>query len=251
MLELTLSFFVVAAPAVVFAGVSKGGFGSGAAFVSASILALAVDPGIALAVMLPILMLMDVAALWSYWGKWNLRASIILILGALPGIIIGAALYARTDADVFRVIIGIISVAFVMWQVSVERGWVRVAAQSLPKWAGALAGLVAGFTSFVSHAGGPPAALYLLSLKPNKTEYQASTVLVFWIINIAKFLPYAFLGLFTLETGMANLVLAPFALLGVWLGVKAHHLMPERAFFLLTYVLLLGTGAKLIWDGLT
>jgi uncharacterized membrane protein YfcA len=82
-------------------------------------------------------------------------------------------------------------------------------------------------------------------------EYQASTVLVFWIINIAKFLPYAFLGLFTLETGMANLVLAPFALLGVWLGVKAHHLMPERAFFLLTYVLLLGTGAKLIWDGLT
>ncbi|MBT6341860.1 MAG: sulfite exporter TauE/SafE family protein, partial [Tateyamaria sp.] len=34
-------------------------------------------------------------------------------------------------------------------------------------------------------------------------------------------------------------------------GVKAHHLMPERAFFLLTYVLLLGTGAKLIWDGLT
>ncbi len=186
MLELTLSFFVVAAPAVVFAGVSKGGFGSGAAFVSASILALVVDPGIALAVMLPILMLMDVAALWSYWGKWNLRASIILILGALPGIIIGAALYARTDADVFRVIIGIISVAFVMWQVSVERGWVRVAAQSLPKWAGALAGLVAGFTSFVSHAGGPPAALYLLSLKPNKTEYQASTVLVFWIINIAK-----------------------------------------------------------------
>jgi uncharacterized membrane protein YfcA len=133
----------------------------------------------------------------------------------------------------------------------VERGWVRVAAQSLPKWAGALAGLVAGFTSFVSHAGGPPAALYLLSLKPNKTEYQASTVLVFWIINIAKFLPYAFLGLFTVETGMANLVLAPFALLGVWLGVKAHHLMPERAFFLLTYVLLLGTGAKLIWDGLT
>jgi uncharacterized membrane protein YfcA len=154
-LELTLSFFVVAAPAVVFAGVSKGGFGSGAAFVSASILALAVDPGIALAVMLPILMLMDVAALWSYWGKWNLRASIILILGALPGIIIGAALYARTDADVFRVIIGIISVAFVMWQVSVERGWVRVAAKSLPNWAGALAGLVAGFTSFVSHAGIP------------------------------------------------------------------------------------------------
>jgi uncharacterized membrane protein YfcA len=35
------------------------------------------------------------------------------------------------------------------------------------------------------------------------------------------------------------------------LGVKAHHLVPERAFFQLTYVLLIITGSKLIWDGLT
>ncbi|MEL6887770.1 MAG: sulfite exporter TauE/SafE family protein, partial [Pseudomonadota bacterium] len=45
--------------------------------------------------------------------------------------------------------------------------------------------------------------------------------------------------------------LAPFALLGAWLGVKAHHMVPERAFFALTYVLLVVTGTKLIWDGLT
>lgn len=251
MLELTFGFFAVAAPAVVFAGISKGGFGSGAAFAAASILALVVDPGIALAVMLPMLMLMDVAALRSFWGKWNLRASVLLILGGLPGVAIGAVLYARADADVFRVLIGVISIGFVLWQVARGRGWIRAAARSLPDWAGVLAGLVAGFTSFVSHAGGPPAAVYLLSLKPTKTEYQASTVLAFWIINIAKFVPYGFLGMFTAQTGLANLVLAPFALIGVWLGVKAHHLMPERAFFLLTYVLLTVTGTKLIWDGLT
>ncbi|WP_223426492.1 sulfite exporter TauE/SafE family protein [Tateyamaria pelophila] len=251
MLELTFGFFAMAAPAVVFAGISKGGFGSGAAFAAASILALVIEPGLALAVMLPMLMLMDVAALRSYWGKWNLRASMLLILGGLPGVAIGAALYARADADVFRVLIGVISIGFVLWQIAQRRGWIRAASRNLPDWAGALAGLVAGFTSFVSHAGGPPAAVYLLSLKPTKTEYQASTVLAFWIINIAKFVPYAFLGMFTKETGLANLVLAPFALIGVWLGVKAHHLMPERAFFLLTYALLTVTGTKLIWDGLT
>ena len=38
-------FFVFAIPAVVFAGISKGGFGSGAAFASASILALVLEPG--------------------------------------------------------------------------------------------------------------------------------------------------------------------------------------------------------------
>ena len=64
-------------------------------------------------------------------------------------------------------------------------------------------------------------------------------------------MPYAFLGMFTVQTAVANLALAPFAVLGAWLGVKAHHMVPERAFFLLTYVLLTFTGAKLIWDGLT
>jgi len=139
----------------------------------------------------------------------------------------------------------------VLWQIGQKRGVIRVSAYPLPRWAGALAGVTAGFTSFVSHAGGPPAAVYLLSKGLNKTQYQATTVLVFWIVNIVKFIPYAFLGMFTPQTAMANLVLAPFALLGAWLGVKAHRMVPERLFFALTYVLLTVTGAKLIWDGVT
>ena len=75
--------------------------------------------------------------------------------------------------------------------------------------------------------------------------------LVFWVLNIVKFVPYAFLGMFTAQTFLANLYLAPFALLGTWIGVRAHHVVPERLFFAITYVLLLVTGGKLIWDGLT
>lgn len=251
MLQLDAWFFAIAAPAIVFAGISKGGFGSGAAFAATSILALVVEPGLALGVTLPLLMLMDVTALRPYWGKWDARASRRLIWGGLPGVALGAWLFARTDADVFRVLIGVISVAFVIWQLARSRGWIRTAQAALPGSAGTLAGLVAGFTSFVSHAGGPPAAVYLLSLKPDKTTYQASTVLIFTAINIFKFVPYAFLGMFTLQTFTANLALAPFALLGTWLGVKAHKLVPESAFFMLTYVLLTLTGSKLIWDGLT
>ena len=127
----------------------------------------------------------------------------------------------------------------------------RPAEKPLPEWIGLLSGGAAGFTSFVSHAGGPPAAIYLLSSRPTKTQYQATTVIVFWVINIAKAIPYAFLGLFTLETFMIDLALAPFALLGVWLGVKGHHLIPEWAFFLLTYMLLCITGVRLIWVAIT
>ena len=48
LLDLGLSFFMIAAPAVVFAGISKGGFGSGAAFAAALILAFTLPPGLSL-----------------------------------------------------------------------------------------------------------------------------------------------------------------------------------------------------------
>ena len=250
-MELTWSFFAVAAPAVIFAGISKGGFGSGAAFASASILALILEPGLALGVMLPLLMLMDVATLRPYWRRWSWPDARVLILGALPGVALGAALFRVAEPDVFRLLIGGVSVGFVGWQISRRTGIVRAARNKMSPMAGGIAGFAVGFTSFVSHAGGPPAAVYLLSQRLSKTEYQATTVLLFWAVNIAKFIPYAFLGMFTLETGLANLLLAPFAVFGAWLGVRAHHLVSESVFFGLTYVLLTITGCKLIWDGLT
>lgn len=109
------------------------------------------------------------------------------------------------------------------------------------------AGVVAGFTSFVSHAGGPPVAVFLLGQGMAKTPFQATTVIVFWIINALKFVPYAVLGIFTWETLLADLMLAPFALIGAWLGVRAHYWVSERFFFSLTYILLIVTGSRLIW----
>lgn len=216
MFELNLMFFTVAIPAVIFAGVSKGGFGSGVAFASASILALILEPGQALALMLPLLMVIDVATLPPYWKRWSWPDTRLLILGALPGVALGAWLYRATDADLLRLLIGGISVGFVAWHLARSRGWVRGFANRLPPQAGLFAGLVSGFTSFVSHAGGPPAAVYLLSQRLSKTEYQATTVLAFWVVNIAKFIPYAYLGMFTWHTALADLLLAPFAVFGAW-----------------------------------
>ncbi|QFT58980.1 Sulfite exporter TauE/SafE [Sulfitobacter sp. THAF37] len=246
-----LTFFLIAGPAVFFAGISKGGFGSGAAFAAASILALVVEPGQALGVMLPLLMLIDVSALRPYWRKWSAPDARVLIIGGLPGIVLGAALYRVASPDLFRLLIGGVSVAFVVWQVSLARGWLRLRAHRLSDRAGLALGGVMGFTTFVSHAGGPPAAVFLLTRGLTKTQFQATTVLIFWVLNIVKFLPYAALGMFTAQTFMANLALAPFALLGTWAGVRAHRLVSQQLFFGLTYVLLTITGVKLIWDGLT
>ena len=250
MLVLDFWFICIAGAATIFAAVSKAGFGSGASFAAASVLALVVEPGLALGVMLPILMLIDVAAVPAYWRKWDTKSALLLVVGSLPGVALGAWLYSISHTDVFRILIGLFSIFFVAWQVASARGWIAKTEKSLPTWAGALAGMTGGFTSFVSHAGGPPVAIYLLRQGLDKLTYQATTVLTFWAINIAKAVPYAFLGMFTLDTLKANLLLAPFALFGTWLGGKLHNLVPEKLFFRLTYVMLLVTGTKLIWDGI-
>ena len=249
--ELDFSFFAFAIPAVVFAGVSKGGFGSGAAFASGAILAVVMDPAAAIGLMLPLLILIDLATLRPFWGKWNKAEAWLLLLGSLPGIVLGALFFRVANADHLRLLIGSIALLFVIWQILGRAGKIPAAQRPFPAWGGLVAGLAAGFTSFVAHAGGPAAAVYLLSKRPSKTEFQATTVLLFWINNLLKAIPYGLLGMFAWETLTASLWLAPFALLGTWLGVKAHYAIPERAFFALTYVLLTVTGSKLVWDGLT
>jgi len=248
---LSWTVFAIGVPAVLFAGVSKGGFGSGAAFASASILALVVEPAIALGIMLPLLMLIDVASLPAYWKKWSWPETRLLLWGGVPGTFLGALFFGWANDDVIRLLIGGISVAFVAWQLVQAAGWVVIGERPMSPTAGVTAGVALGFTSFVSHAGGPVAAVYLLGRKLSKTAFQSTTVIVFWAMNVLKAGIYAAMGFFTLETLTLNLALAPVAVLGTYMGVRAHHVVPERVFFGLTYVLLMVTGSKLIWDALT
>ncbi|MFT6169170.1 MAG: putative membrane protein YfcA [Celeribacter sp.] len=250
-MHLDLYFFAFAIPAVVFAGMSKGGFGSAAAFAATPFLALILTPGQAIGLMLPLLMIMDATALKLYWRKWDWRVARTLIVGAMPGILAGGALYGLADPDVFRFLIGVVAVGFVIYQVAKSKGLIAPSKEKLSQKSGLFWGGVAGFTSFISHAGGPPAAVYLLSQKLDKTTYQATSVIVFSAINLLKFIPYFMMGIFSKETFHADVMLIPAAIVGVFIGVYLHKEMSEKLFFGLTYVFLVATGAKLIFDSLT
>lgn len=247
----SVSVFAVAIPAVIFAGISKGGFGSGVAFASASILALVLDPAVAVGLMLPLLMLIDVTSLPAYWRKWDWPAARVLLIGGVPGTILGALFFAWANPDAIRFLIGVVAVGFVIWQAIVARGLISLGQREFGQRAGLISGVVLGFTSFISHAGGPAAAIYLLGKKLEKTSYQATTVLVFWAVNLFKSGFYAGMGIFTRETLLMGLALAPFAVLGTFMGIRAHHYVSERLFFAITYVALTITGLRLIWVSLT
>lgn len=250
-MHISLLFVLLAVTGVMIAGISKAGFGGGAAFVASPIMALVIDPEMALALMLPLLIVMDMAALKAYWGKWSTKDAARLIAGGIPGILLAAAVYRLTDPDVLRFLIGAISVSFVAFQVGLKRGWWQPRTAPLSAGMGVGCGVASGFTSFVAHAGGPTALIYLLSQNLTKLRFQATTVATFAVLNLAKVGIYAGLGFFNLETLKLVALLAPVAVLGAVIGVRANRVVPEQMFFTVTYVLLACAGTKLMWDALT
>ncbi|MEM8555899.1 MAG: sulfite exporter TauE/SafE family protein [Pseudomonadota bacterium] len=240
---------VVGALAALVAGVSKAGFGSGVVAVATPMLALVADPMVAVGAMLPVLMAIDLAALRAYWRKWSWSEARKLILASVPGIAVGAGLHAVTDPDVFRILIGTLALAFVAYQAAKAQGWTTKGGTMGGGW-GYVFGGVAGFTSFVSHSGGPPLLIYLLGRSLGKVEFQATTVIVFWAINILKFPPYIALGFYSGGAVALIFWLLPFAMLGVWIGLWANRTLSDRAFFMVSYVFLVLAGGKLIYDGI-
>ena len=239
-------FYAAAVPAVLTAGISKGGFGGGVGFVSVPLIALVISPIQAAAVMLPILCLMDLFGIWAYRATWDRRNVSIMVPGALAGIAVGAFTFRYLDDDLVRLMIGAIAVVFALhyWF-----GGATARRQRQPSVAlGSLWSVVAGFTSFVAHAGGPPVQVYLLPQRMDKTLFVGTTVVFFLVVNYAKLVPYAMIGQFSAENLWTALVLAPLAPVGMWLGIRLHGVVSQALFYRLCYGALTITGAKLIWD---
>ena len=244
--------FGLAALGAMLAGISKGGFGGSLGFAGSAILAVVVEPGVALALMLPVLMAIDMAAVRAYWGRWDKPSAGAILTGAVPGLLLGAVLFSVISSDSIRVLIGLVAVGFPLFRIALARGWIAPRPTGFDRRKGWIAGAGVGFTSFVAHAGGPPFAVFMLGRGGiDKTRYHATSVIVFWVVNAMKAALYTMLGLFSWQLLGWSAALIPFAMIGTLIGVKAHKLIPERLFFMVAYTALMLTGLKLLWDGLS
>lgn len=243
---LTLTMAVLA---LLIVGVSKGGMGGGLGVLGVPLMALTMPPAQAAAILLPILCVMDLMALKAFWKRWSWAHLQQLLPAALLGIVIGALTFTYFRASDVRLLVGLIAVGFALnyW----FKPFQRLAMGKPGAKSGLFWGSIAGFTSFVAHAGGPPVNIYLLPQKLDKTVYQATTVLFFTIVNYVKLIPYAALGQFNSTNLSTSVLLLPIAAFGIWLGYKLHHRVPEKQFFQVAYVFLFLTGCKLMVDGVS
>lgn len=247
----SLSFYLLAVPVVLLVGISKGGFGGGLGTMAVPLLALMIDPRLAAAILLPILCVMDLFSVWSFRGTWDKSNLKTLLPGALLGTLAGALTFSITNADMIRILVGVLALYFVahyLWGLRMLQHAQRTEAGMAR---GTFWGTIAGYTSYIAHAGGPPVSIYLLPQQLPKVTLVGTTVLFFTIINYIKLIPYAWLGQLNTDTLMTSLLLMPLAPIGVKLGVYLLHKVSEKWFYWTCYGFLFIAGLKLVHEGVT
>ena len=249
---ITDSFFYFAAvPAVILFGISKGGFGSGLGVVAVPLIAMVVSPVQAAAILLPILCVMDLIGLWAYRGKWILPELRILLPASLAGIAIGTLMFEFMSPARLRLLLGVVAISFTLYHWLQSRLSQAADGRLFGPAVGIAAATAAGFTSFIAHAGGPPITMYLLRRGIDRTQFVATTVVFFAVVNYVKLVPYYWLGQFDASNLKTSLVLAPLAPVGIGIGVWLHNRVTDRIFFRIAYAMLFVVGLKLMYDGMT
>ena len=240
------AFYAVAVPAILLFGLSKSGLGAALGIASVPIMSLAVSPLRAAAIMLPIIIVMDVFAVWSYRRDADLKTLKIVVPTAFAGIAIGWALAARITDDHVRAILGVIAVAFAARHFLMGGADAPPRPHNPPK--GWFWGMVSGFTSFVSHSGGIPLQMYTLPLKLDPAALAGTTAFFFAIVNAAKLVPYIALGQLSLAEVKTAAILSPLAQVSILAGVWLVRRIPKKPFYTLTYAGVMLVGLKLLYD---
>lgn len=238
-------FYLVALPAVMAIGLSKGGF-AGVGTMATPLLALYAPPLQAAAILLPIVIIQDLISIWAYrrdWDPWNLK---ILLPGATLGVGLAWGIAAHVSDDAIRIAVGLIGLGFVL---NVWFGRAPQASRKPNAVAGVLLGGLSGFTSTLSQGGGPPFQVFVLPQKLPKLRLVGTTTIFFAVVNALKVLPYFALGHFTGEALGTSTVLLPLAIVTNFIGIWLVRRTPTELFYKISYVLIFLISIALLWQG--
>ncbi len=239
-------FYLLSIPAVLLYGIAKGGFGGSVAVLAVPLMALIMSPTQAAAILLPILVVMDVVVVRTYWGKYDRRTLRLMLPGAMVGVAIGYLAAGSMNDDYMRILVGILALVFGMQSLF---GWMsRSSARHNPLAAGAFSTL-AGFTSFSIHAGAPPYQMYVIPKRLQPVIYAGTSGIFFASVNAVKLVPYYSLGQFSTENLVYSLVLVPLAPLGVMIGNYLVKRTDPKLYYGIISVFLIVVGVKLLWEG--
>jgi len=211
------------------------------------LLALVMPPVAAAALLLPVYIVSDMVGLWAYRKEYSPRNLAILIPAMVFGVGLGWATARITEEWMVTLLVGVIGLYYCITVVFRNtRAPPRPA--DIPR--GVFWGMIAGFTSFVSHTGGPPYQAYVLPQKLPKMMFAGTSTIVFAVINLVKLVPYWALGQFNPGNLEVAAMLSPVAVAGALIGYKLTTVIPETLFYRIVEAALFLISLKLIYEAL-
>ena len=247
-MESNLLFWALATCAAIFVGLGKGGLPVVAGLAVPS-LSLLMSPIAAASLLLPVYIVSDVFALRAYRHDYDRQVLKIALVGMTIGVLIGWGSAHIVIEWVITICIGLMGALFALSNILVKKVN-RSAKEDINYKKGYFWTMVAGFTSFISHNGGPPWQIFTLPLSLSKSVFVGTSVIAFTYCNAIKLIPYFFLGQINLFSIKITLYLMLPAAIAVLVGVKLVKLIPEALFFKVVTWALLAISVKLIYDGM-
>lgn len=228
-------------------GLSKGGLPA-IGMLAVPVLSLVMSPVQAAVMLLPIYVISDLMGIYLYRRDFSAPNLRILLPAGVFGVFVGWLTASMVSDRAITFLIGAIGVAFCL------NAWLRKGVNAPPEpvhaGKGWFWGTLAGFTSFISHAGAPPYQVYMLPQKLPKAEFAGTSTILFAVINAAKILPYQNLRPYSMDTLHSAAVLIPFALVGAVSGAYLTRRIAEAWFYRIVQGGLFVVSLKLIADGL-
>jgi len=240
-------FLTIAVIAVLIVGLSKSGLLGSLGMVGVPLLSLVMPARDAAGMMLPVLLAMDAIAVYTYRKEFDWRILRIMLPGAAVGTLLGWALWAFVSDDVVLLFVGVVTLLFVLDALLPIRKKLEGLPPSRP-W-GTFWGGFAGFTSFISHTGGPPFQIYALPQRLPPAIYAGTSAIFFGIVNTAKLVPYFFLGQLSVHSLELSALFIPVGIVGVLIGIFLVRRISVKWFYRVAYWLVFLLALKLVWDG--
>jgi len=232
------------AGAVLVAALLGGATGFGTGLVCAPLLLLIGFPlAEVVAVNLTVALLTRVAVAYRLREHIDWRRATLLILGSVPGIVLGRAVGHLIDASVLKVAAGLAAIAFAGYLFARPSG----TGTAVSRLGGLVAGVSGGFLATTISFNGVPPVLWLSRTGAEPLAFVADLAVYFVVGNLLA-VPLLLIDGSVPVSRLGGLLLAwvPVSLAGNALGLRLAGRLSRRVFRALTLGLVVVTGAATV-----
>ena len=224
-------------------GLAKGGLGGLGALLT-PILALVLPVALAVGVLLPMLMVGDAFAVYTYWKEWNPDLVRRMLPAGVVGAIAGTFLLSWLPPDGLRMVLGVFVLLLVAYKFVSDR--IQGMRYEPRLWHAPAAGFLSGVASGMFNNGGPAFSSYLLLQKLTARPFIATSAIYFALLNLIKVPGFLYTGVLDLPLLFSLWWVFPFIPLGLWAARRMLTRVSLPAFEAIITVLLIFSSLWLL-----